>query len=80
MRAILATRCGAQQTYTVSYPPPPAIVLPLQPSGRWGTFSFSPENSPGVPPSPTNVLQTRKFKLSPETRMSPIETAYYAEV
>ena len=81
MKAILATRCGCQQAYEVSYPPPPEIWLPLHPKREWGVESFDPDGEfRTVPRTPHNPVQTRRFVLSSEERVAtPGDTAYYAE-
>lgn len=78
MKALFATRCGAQQTFQVSWPPPPEIHLPLGPSKRWGVNSFDAEVSFLPLPTPGDPLQIRRFFLTERPR-TPSDTAYYAE-
>lgn len=81
MKAILATRCGCQQTYMISYPPPPRIMLPLHKRREWRVASVDPDMA-ALPIDPTSPLETREFVLtdpaSPLPR--PNEIAHYAEV
>ncbi len=79
MKAILATRCGCQQTYTVSYPPPPEIRLPLDMAGEWSVRSFDPD-MPVLPVDPVSVVESRRFILTDRVALSPRYTAHYAEV
>ncbi len=81
MKAVLSTRCGCQQTFVVSWPPPPVIVLPLGLSGMFATYATASDEVAVcmVPPSPTSALETRRFELDGNPK-SPQEKAYYAEV
>jgi len=81
VKAILATRCGCQQTYIISYPPPHSIMLPLHERREWAVVSFSSDTS-ALPRDPVSPLETREFVLvNPKAPLPrPTDIAYYAEV
>jgi hypothetical protein len=78
MKAILATRCGCQQTYVISYPPPPKIMLPLHESREWAVKAFDPAHAV-LPADPVSPVEVREFVLVGRP-LSPNDTAHYAEV
>ena len=83
MIALLATRCGCQQKITVSYPPPPRIVLPLHASGEFATVNFDLDDTFAPKArTPASPVQTREFRLnsSPRGAYDPTSVAYYGEV